>query len=70
MSQQGPFGGIDEQRVGAWLAQHVPGAALPFRYDLITGGRSNLTYRVTGAYGRGCIGPRWCRPWGAQVEGL
>ena len=29
-----------------WLGDHVPGATGPFRFDLIAGGRSNLTYRV------------------------
>jgi aminoglycoside phosphotransferase (APT) family kinase protein len=55
MSQQGPSGGIDEQRVGVWLARHVAGAAPPFRYELITGGRSNLTYRVTAADGHSFV---------------
>ncbi|NKY59103.1 phosphotransferase family protein [Nocardia flavorosea] len=38
--------GIDIERVTAWFAEHIPGAAPPLRFDLITGGRSNLTYRV------------------------
>lgn len=41
-----PGGAIDEQRVGRWLAEHVPGARPPFRYELIVGGRSNLTYQA------------------------
>lgn len=44
--------GIDPERVGLWLASHVAGATSPFQYDLITGGRSNLTFRVTDASGR------------------
>ena len=44
--------GIDEQRVEAWLLEHAPGLAAPFRYELIAGGRSNLTYDVTDAAGR------------------
>ncbi len=44
--------GIDEQRVGPWIAAHVDGAAPPFRYERIVGGRSNLTYAVTDAEGR------------------
>jgi len=43
---------IDAERVGAWLASHVAGARPPFQYELITGGRSNLTFRVTDASGR------------------
>jgi aminoglycoside phosphotransferase (APT) family kinase protein len=44
--------GIDTERVGSWLAEHVEGAVAPFRYDLIAGGHSNLTFKVTGADGR------------------
>src|SRR5215213_8047846 len=43
--------GIDVVRVSAWLAEHVPGATAPFIFDLIAGGHSNLTYRVTDAEG-------------------
>jgi aminoglycoside phosphotransferase (APT) family kinase protein len=38
--------GIDEERVAGFLRQRVPGATGPFRFELIAGGRSNLTYRV------------------------
>ncbi|MEO6651509.1 MAG: phosphotransferase family protein [Ilumatobacteraceae bacterium] len=44
--------GIDNDRVSRWLVQHVDGAAAPFSFDLIVGGRSNLTFRVVGADGR------------------
>jgi len=44
--------GLDEDRVGAWLAEHVVGAAPPFSYSLIAGGHSNLTFRVTGGDGQ------------------
>ncbi len=43
--------GIEEERVGPWLATHVEGAVAPFEYRLIAGGRSNLTFAVTGADG-------------------
>ena len=43
--------GIAVPTVTAWLEEHVPGAAGPFRFDVIAGGHSNLTYRVTGANG-------------------
>jgi len=43
--------GIDAPRVSAWLTEHVAGATPPFRYELITGGRSNLTYKATDARG-------------------
>ncbi len=44
--------GFDLERVSGWLVEHVDGAVAPFDVDLITGGRSNLTFRVTGADGR------------------
>jgi aminoglycoside phosphotransferase (APT) family kinase protein len=43
--------GIAEERVGPWLAEHV-GLREPIGYELIAGGRSNLTYRVSDAGGR------------------
>lgn len=42
--------GIDEARVTKWLEANVAGVP-PFEFDLIAGGRSNLTFRVTGADG-------------------
>lgn len=43
--------GIDHQRVTAWLVANVDGAVAPFEFSVIAGGRSNLTYAVTGADG-------------------
>jgi aminoglycoside phosphotransferase (APT) family kinase protein len=43
--------GIDIARVTAWLVDNIDGATAPFEFDAITGGRSNLTYTVTGANG-------------------
>ena len=43
--------GIDRGPVTEWLAANVVGAVPPFEFDLIAGGRSNLTYRVTDAAG-------------------
>jgi aminoglycoside phosphotransferase (APT) family kinase protein len=43
--------GLDRERVSAWLTSHVDGALEPFDFELIVGGRSNLTFRVTGADG-------------------
>ncbi len=43
--------GIDVDRVSAWLAAHVDDAVAPFEFELIIGGRSNLTFLVTGADG-------------------
>jgi aminoglycoside phosphotransferase (APT) family kinase protein len=46
-----PIHGIDVDRVTAWLVDHVDGATAPFRFEPIVGGRSNLTFTVTGADG-------------------
>jgi aminoglycoside phosphotransferase (APT) family kinase protein len=43
--------GVDAERVGRWLAAHVEGLTLPVEFDLVSGGRSNLTYRLTDASG-------------------
>jgi aminoglycoside phosphotransferase (APT) family kinase protein len=43
--------GIDEEKVGAWLADNIEGVSEPFTFELIAGGRSNLTFRVTDAKG-------------------
>ncbi|MCX6512028.1 MAG: phosphotransferase, partial [Actinobacteria bacterium] len=43
--------GIKVESVSKWMAREVPGAQAPFSFELIAGGRSNLTYRVTGADG-------------------
>jgi aminoglycoside phosphotransferase (APT) family kinase protein len=39
--------GVDVPKVSAWLEGNIPGAAGPFTFELIAGGRSNLTFRVT-----------------------
>ncbi|MEN9792477.1 MAG: hypothetical protein RL330_555, partial [Actinomycetota bacterium] len=44
--------GIDPERVGAWIDANVEGARGPYRYELIAGGRSNLTFTVTDSVGR------------------
>jgi len=44
--------GIDRDRVTAWLSANIEGAVAPFRFDLIVGGRSNLTYLVSDAADR------------------
>ena len=49
MSGQRSSEAIDAPKVDAWLSEHVSGATPPFRYELITGGRSNLTFSVTDA---------------------
>ncbi|MDX6632696.1 MAG: hypothetical protein QOG26_701 [Solirubrobacterales bacterium] len=38
--------GIDRERVEAWFAENIAGAAPPLSFERISGGRSNLTYGV------------------------
>lgn len=44
--------GIDIEAVSNWLVVNIPGAQAPFTFDLIAGGRSNLTFMVVGSDGR------------------
>lgn len=44
--------GIDRPAVTAWLGAHVEGIEPPLRFELLAGGHSNLTYRITDAAGR------------------
>ena len=43
--------GINEEKVTAWLADHVPTLEPPVSYSLVAGGHSNLTYRCEDAAG-------------------
>ncbi len=47
--------GIDFDGLAGWLLANVPGLEGPFSYELIAGGRSNLTYRVTDGAGRSFV---------------
>ncbi|MEM9515439.1 MAG: phosphotransferase family protein [Actinomycetota bacterium] len=47
-----PVPGVDVERVTRWLADNIEGVTAPFRFDVIAGGHSNLTFAVTGADGR------------------
>jgi aminoglycoside phosphotransferase (APT) family kinase protein len=44
--------GIDAERVTTWFRQNVPQLAAPLTFETISGGHSNLTYRVDDAAGR------------------
>jgi aminoglycoside phosphotransferase (APT) family kinase protein len=44
--------GIDARHVGEWIASQISGVELPLRFQLISGGRSNLTYGAEDAAGR------------------
>ena len=39
--------GVDVPRVTTWFEEHVDGAKGPLTFELIAGGHSNLTYKVT-----------------------
>ncbi len=43
--------GVNVPQVTAWLEANVPGAVGPFAFEVIAGGHSNLTFKVTGADG-------------------
>jgi aminoglycoside phosphotransferase (APT) family kinase protein len=47
--------GIDATRVTAWIAAHVAAVQPPLRFAFISGGRSNLTYKLTDACGQSCV---------------
>jgi aminoglycoside phosphotransferase (APT) family kinase protein len=47
--------GVDAPRVTAWFEAHAPGVAPPLTFELIAGGRSNLTYRVTDTAGHAWV---------------
>jgi len=47
--------GIDVPSVSAWFEANIPGAAPPLSFELIAGGRSNLTYRVLDSAGHGYV---------------
>jgi aminoglycoside phosphotransferase (APT) family kinase protein len=44
--------GIDRKGVEAWFAEHADGVEPPLSFERISGGHSNLTYRVSDAAGR------------------
>ncbi|MFP6565045.1 MAG: phosphotransferase family protein [Myxococcota bacterium] len=44
----GELPGIDRAAVSKFFAAEVPGGAVPLEFELLKGGRSNLTYRVRG----------------------
>lgn len=55
MSDQHDVPGIDVPNVTAWLAANVTGARAPFRFEVIAGGHSNLTYSVLDAGDRAFV---------------
>lgn len=47
--------GINPTALDQWFLANVPGAQPPLDFSLITGGRSNITYRVTDSAGQGFV---------------
>jgi len=47
--------GIDVPRVSEWLEANVAGTKGPFRFEVIAGGHSNLTFKVTDSAGRDLV---------------
>lgn len=43
---------VNFDKVSAWIAQTDSGLEAPLQYQLIAGGRSNLTYKITGVNGK------------------
>src|SRR3954471_6235512 len=43
--------GIDAPKVSDWFARNIPGATPPLTFELVAGGRSNLTFRVADSAG-------------------
>lgn len=43
--------GIDAGNVSAWFQENIPGARPPLHFNLVAGGRSNLTFEVTDTAG-------------------
>jgi aminoglycoside phosphotransferase (APT) family kinase protein len=52
LTETNEIAGIDATQVTCWFRDRVPAMAEPLAFELITGGMSNLTYRVTDADGR------------------
>jgi len=44
--------GVNAGRLEEWFRAHIPGIAPPLSFEIIPGGHSNLTYRVTDSQGR------------------
>jgi aminoglycoside phosphotransferase (APT) family kinase protein len=47
--------GLDEARVSSWLEANIADVTPPLRFELIAGGRSNLTYRLADGAGRDLV---------------
>ncbi len=50
-----PIEGVEVDRVTDWFVANAPEAAPPLQFDLIAGGRSNLTFRVVDTAGHAWV---------------
>ena len=53
--RDGGIEGIDHDKVTAWFEQHIADVAPPLSFELIAGGRSNLTFKVDDAAGHAYV---------------
>jgi aminoglycoside phosphotransferase (APT) family kinase protein len=51
MTDVGQVEGVDVERVTTWFFDHVPSIAPPLSFELVAGGHSNLTFKVTDTAG-------------------
>jgi aminoglycoside phosphotransferase (APT) family kinase protein len=54
VAEEEPIVGIDRGPTTMWLEEHV-GMVAPLDFDLVAGGRSNLTFKVTDSAGRAVV---------------
>ncbi|MCP4753035.1 MAG: phosphotransferase, partial [Proteobacteria bacterium] len=47
--------GIQAENVTRWFRENIAGVSPPLSFELIAGGRSNLTYKVVDAAGLGYV---------------
>lgn len=55
MAGQAQVEGVDVDAVTAWIGERVPALSPPLQFDLVAGGRSNLTFKVIDADGRAWV---------------
>jgi aminoglycoside phosphotransferase (APT) family kinase protein len=55
VAEGGDVRGIRAESVTQWFVDHIDGVVPPLRFELITGGHSNLTYQVTDRTGRRAV---------------
>src|SRR4051812_8216669 len=51
----GEIQGIDAPKVSDWFEANIPGATPPLAFELVAGGRSNLTFKVSDSAGNAYV---------------